>query len=1310
MRTTKRIQAGPAPSMPGHLRFAEQITRKYGFASRNYLGPQPLTLLEPGEGGSPVQHVSLVQLTLHLRLQLQLLKQEERDMLRTYRKTLHLLEKLARRHDASERKTSSFLPAGVGTASRMAAANSATGTTRADRRQESNTSRSKVGETKRAVASTPLGMHRQASTNGEAAGSRNSADAGTIQPVSAGPLVHSIGRFHRRGTREPLALRRDYRFADRSGSGNNVSGERVRHVPAEQVRQARRKPESKVMAALRIRDAGAERKARRDERKRGLQQEPSLGEGRRNPLLEREWRKPEQAQGQAFGRVLEWKRVSPRQQAFNPIHIHRSTEFFSVASNDVSAQTISEERSVSWRVRSEKASSPVDSDDKRGYRTVGENRADRTVVRPIIAAASPVDADDKRHRTLGGSTDWENRGTAPVAGRSWLRPRGISSLDRGILLQWFEAGSLSGHRTPDARLANRHTTGRRQTDAAAASSEGRSLVFRALSKGGPAKFSATSSMRDNISGRNETVIFATALIRSVPQSMLMNRYWQSDFSTTTVFERAHRQKASADLIYGRTPLFAQQKAGDEASVSLQFRYPMSVSLRGDNSFISRRPERSRDSLGGRGSFPTLADAAPSTGISAFEYDSSASSNSVRHERTDLVTVQPKRAAAKIGNPMTSVFGVNIVSPNVLAIRSSAVEGMQLRRHPLLSGARVAPIWPQMYAADSVGAEKQRYARRHQASQSNSAPARGKNARHDADDAVQGFAGDPLRNLTGGAALGSTNPVIRSFIDRADSRPADIVLRSKPDEILESEGWGWNSTDVRRHPVIQMQYKQSRFLSPHSFMLHKPLSLRSDGGLSALLSNITNLAGKIAGSRIAFKDGAAEERVMRRQPAGPDATLYKRNSVVYPSVSEGSMATSALVAQFRAIPSQRAKAGQAAVLGSPVVQALSGTSIRTPATITNKLPQNRADWSSAATASALGVLPPRALQRPLEMYQSQAVAGRPISMPASASGVLSPGPPYRQLQLPPSQRSSAMAASALGVVPPRALQRPLELVQSQAIMDRPFVMPVSASDVLSPGATYRPLQLHPSRTDVHRSSAMPASASGVLPSNASNHTLQLNRSQAVASRASSVFTTALDVLLPGAPYRPLQLNRSQADVHRSSAMLANTTSALSSYAPHRTLQLHPSRTDAHRPPAMPASTSGVLRPQAAALPLQLHRPQAVAPRPSAVPASAEGALTPRVAPQMRTAQQHAKAAGTPSPSYRAARSEIEYHKKQKPDTGTLAKQAAAQAVSQVSAQLEAMKVELSTASQAALPDLDRFVDQVYRELESKIKFERQRSGL
>ncbi|KZE76673.1 hypothetical protein AV654_02950 [Paenibacillus elgii] len=257
-----------------------------------------------------------------------------------------------------------------------------------------------------------------------------------------------------------------------------------------------------------------------------------------------------------------------------------------------------------------------------------------------------------------------------------------------------------------------------------------------------------------------------------------------------------------------------------------------------------------------------------------------------------------------------------------------------------------------------------------------------------------------------------------------------------------------------------------------------------------------------------------------------------------------------------------------------------------------------------------------------------------------------------------------------------------------------------------------MQLHPPQADVHRSSAMLANTTSVLSFHAPHRTLQLHPSQADVHRSSAMLANTTSVLSFHAPHRTLQLHPSQADVHRSSAMLANTTSALSSHAPHRPLQLHPSRTDAHRPPAMPASTSGGLPPQAAALPLQLHRPQVVAPRPSAVPASAsaEGALTPRVAPQMRTAQQHAKATATSSPPNRAVRSEIEYHKKQKPDTGTLAKQAAAQAVSQVSAQLEAMKVELSTASQAVLPDLDRFVDQVYRELESKIKFERQRSGL
>ncbi|KEQ26406.1 hypothetical protein [Paenibacillus tyrfis] len=1445
MRTTKRIQAGPAPSMPGHLRFAEQITRKYGFASRNYLGPQPLTLLEPGEGGAPVQHFSLVQLTLHLRLQLQLLKQEERDMLRTYRKTLHLLEKLARRHDATERKTSSFLPAGVGTASRIAATNSATGTMRADHGQESKALRSKVGEMERehVSSSATLGAHRHAPTNGGSAGSRKSADAGIVQSVSAGPMVHSSGRVRRRGTREALALRRDYRFADRSGSRNNVSGEQVRHVPAEQVRQARRKPESKTMAALRIRDAAAEIRERRDERKRGLQQGPSPGEGRRGLLLERDWRKPEQEQGQAFGQVLEWKRVSLRHQAYNSIHIHRSTVFFSVTSNDISAQTISENRGVSARVRSEIASSPVASDDRKGYRTVGENRGGRTVVRPIIAAASLIDAYDKRYRTLGGnggrSTGWKKRGMAPVAEWPWLRPKGMSSLGMEILLQrhigLFEASSLSSHRTPDARHEMGRIKGSRQTDAAAAALEGRPLVFGSLSKAGPAKFSATSSMRDSISGRYETVIFSTALIRSVPRSMLMNRYWPSNLSTTNIFERMHRQKANADLIYGRAPSLAQRKAGDEASVAPRFRYPMSVSLRGDNAFISRSPERSSNKFGASGSVQMLVGVMPSTGISAFEYDSSASSNgsvplrsrmllsserlydsriaeaesgevtagsavSVRHERTGLVTVQSKRAAAKTGNPMTSVFGVNIVSPIVSAIRSSAVEGMQLRHHPLPFGGRAVSIGPQIYAADSIGAVKQRYARRHQASQSNSAPTRGKNARHDVNDAVQGFAGKAVRSFTGGTVSGSTNPIIRRFINGAGSGLANIVLRSTPDEIRESEGWSWNLTDVRRHPVVLTQYKQSRFLSPHYFMLHKPVSLR-DGGFSAF-PNVTDFAGKIAGSRIAFRDGAAEERVMRRQPAGPDATLYKRNSVVYPSASEGSMAPSVLVAQFRAVPSQRARAGQATVFGPPFVQALSGTSTRMAAIITNKLPQNRADWSSAATASVLGVLSPRAPQRPLELYQSRAVADRSISMPMSVSGVLSPGAPYRQLQLPPSQadaqrspamaesvlgvlppralqrpselyqsqavadrpismlasvsgvlspgapyrplqlhlsradaqRSPAMAASTLSVLPPRALQRPLELVQSQAIMDRPFAMPVSASGVLSPGAPYRPLQLHLSRADVHRSSAIHASASGALPSYASNHPLQLNRSQAVASRTSSVFRSAMGALLPAAPYRPLQLNPSQADIHRLPVMLAsvsgvlpspelhpsrtdgqrpstipaNASGVLSPGSPHRPLQLHPSQTGAYRLPAMPTSTSGVLPPQGASLPLQLHRPQGDAQRSSVVPASvsAEGALTPRVAPQTRTA----RAAATPSPSYRAASSEIEYHKKQKPDTGTLAKQAAAQAVSQVSAQLEAMKIELSGASQAALPDLDRFVDQVYRELENKIKFERQRSGL
>ncbi|KPV58749.1 hypothetical protein QJ48_14605 [Paenibacillus sp. A3] len=1309
MRTTKRIQAGPAPSMPGHLRFAEQITRKYGFASRNYLGPQALTLLEPGEGDSPVQHVSLVQLTLHLKFQMQSLKQEERDMLRTYRRTLHLLEKLALRYDASERKASSLSPAGGGTASRIAAANSATGTTRADR-QESKALRSDVGETKRAFAPTPttLGAHRHAPTNRESAGSRNSADAGTVQSVSAGQMVHPIRHIRDRGTREPLALRRDYRFAERSGSRHN---ERARRVRAEQVRQARRKQESKAMAVLRTRDAAAEVREHRDERKRGLLLGPSPGEGRRSPLFEREWRKPEQEQGQAFGRVLEWKRVSLRQQAFNPIHIHRTTQLYSVKADDVLIQNRSESHGPRSRGRLEKASSRVDSDDKR-HRTLERNR--------------------------GRSTGWENRGTAPVAGRSWLRPKGTSSLGMGILLQHgiglFEAGSLSGHRPPDARLEKRRMTGSRQTDAAAAASEGRLFELGPLRIAGPVKLSATSSVRDNISGLYETVIFSTALIRSVPHSMLMNRYWPSDLSTTTVFERAHRQMAKAGLIYGRAPSLAQRKAGDEASVSLRFRYPMSVSLRHDGAFISRSPGRSRESLGGNGVTLMLAGTVPSTGTSAVEYDSSARSDGsillrsrmlMSSERlyvgriakaengermaSGRVTAQPKRAGAKTGMPVTSLSGVNIVSPIVLGIRSSAVEGLQFRHHPLMSEGRAASIGPQIYAADSIGALKQHYARRHQASRSASATTR-KNARH---DAAQGFAGETVGSFTGGAALGSTNQVIRSFTDGAGSGLANIVLRSMPDEIRESEGWGWDSTDVRRHPVVPAQYKQSRFLSVHSFMLHKPVNLSSGGRLSALFPKLTDFAGKIAGSRIALKDGAAEERVMRRHPAGSDATLHKRNSAVYPSASEGSMAPSAH-AQFRAVSSQCARTGQAIVFGPPFVQELPGTSTRMAAIIANKLPQVRADWSSAATASALGVLPPRAPQRPLELYPLRADTQRPSMVYMNASGVLSPRSSHRPLQMHPSQanaqRSPAMAASVLAVLPPRAPHRPLELYPSQANAQRSPAMAASVLGVLPPRAPHRPLELYPSQANAQRSRAMAASVLGVLPPRAPQRPLELYPSQADTYRPSAIPSSAPSALLPRAPHHPMPLHLSRADAQRSSAMPANASGVLSPGSPQRTLQLHRPQTDEQRQHAMPASVSGTQPSQAATLPLQLHRSQAVASRPPATPASAAGALTPRVALQAHMARQPAKAAATSSPSYRAARSEIEYHKKQKPDTRTLAQQAAAQAVSQVSAQLEAMKVELSNASQTALPDLDRFVEQVYRELENKIKFERQRSGL
>ncbi|UUZ94991.1 hypothetical protein LJK87_11065 [Paenibacillus sp. P25] len=84
--------------------------------------------------------------------------------------------------------------------------------------------------------------------------------------------------------------------------------------------------------------------------------------------------------------------------------------------------------------------------------------------------------------------------------------------------------------------------------------------------------------------------------------------------------------------------------------------------------------------------------------------------------------------------------------------------------------------------------------------------------------------------------------------------------------------------------------------------------------------------------------------------------------------------------------------------------------------------------------------------------------------------------------------------------------------------------------------------------------------------------------------------------------------------------------------------------------------------------------------------------------------------TPRSPFSTTRSEIEYHKKQKTDPGALVKQASAQAVSQVSTQLEAMKIQLAQDARSSLPDLERFVDKVYKELEKKIRFERRRSGL
>lgn len=78
---------------------------------------------------------------------------------------------------------------------------------------------------------------------------------------------------------------------------------------------------------------------------------------------------------------------------------------------------------------------------------------------------------------------------------------------------------------------------------------------------------------------------------------------------------------------------------------------------------------------------------------------------------------------------------------------------------------------------------------------------------------------------------------------------------------------------------------------------------------------------------------------------------------------------------------------------------------------------------------------------------------------------------------------------------------------------------------------------------------------------------------------------------------------------------------------------------------------------------------------------------------------------------AEASEMAHHKKKKAaDPETVVTQATTQAVSQMTAQLEEMKVQLSKSMKAALPDMDRFVDKVYKELEKKMKFERQRRGI
>ncbi|WP_284640493.1 hypothetical protein [Paenibacillus silviterrae] len=109
MRTTTNMEAGLQTIHPRvHQGFADSITIKYGFAAGNYLGRQSLVYWEPNEGTviqpPPVQKVSLQQYVVNLKLQLMAMQKEEQLVLGNQRAMLQMLEKVTERQAAESKR------------------------------------------------------------------------------------------------------------------------------------------------------------------------------------------------------------------------------------------------------------------------------------------------------------------------------------------------------------------------------------------------------------------------------------------------------------------------------------------------------------------------------------------------------------------------------------------------------------------------------------------------------------------------------------------------------------------------------------------------------------------------------------------------------------------------------------------------------------------------------------------------------------------------------------------------------------------------------------------------------------------------------------------------------------------------------------------------------------------------------------------------------------------------------------------------------------------------------------------------------